>query len=226
MDERILSTLASCPLFEGMTTAHIEELMNGVAYRLTRFDKGDVCNFVGESLMHLGIVVSGEITARMMGASGRMVEIIRWQQGGMITPGFIFAANNNLPVTIEAKSRAVLLRLSSQTLQHLIDTCEPVRANFIRRLSDIVAFLTDKLHFLTLLTVREKVACFLLEMARIQHSLTITLNDSRQTLADRFGIQKFSLLRCLASLTAEGAIKVEGRHITILQRKRLAQGLF
>ena len=35
-------------------------------------------------------------------------------------------------------------------------------------------------------------------------------------LADHFGIQKYSLLRCLNELKQEGSIRVEGRHILLL----------
>ena len=44
----------------------------------------------------------------------------------------------------------------------------------------------------------------------------IVLPLSRQELADHFGIQKYSLLRCLNELKQEGVIRVEGRHVQIL----------
>jgi CRP-like cAMP-binding protein len=40
-------------------------------------------------------------------------------------------------------------------------------------------------------------------------------------IADSFGIQKFSLLRVLADFAKQGAIKVNGREITILDRSKL-----
>ncbi|RGK30355.1 Crp/Fnr family transcriptional regulator, partial [Prevotella sp. TF12-30] len=39
---------------------------------------------------------------------------------------------------------------------------------------------------------------------------------SRQEMADIFGIQKFSLLRCLSEFEEKGAIRIEGKTITIL----------
>lgn len=74
---------------------------------------------------------------------------------------------------------------------------------------------------LSLFTVREKVAWLLLERAGEQGSNTIHLYRSRQEIADSFGIQKFSLLRVLSDLQKEGAIKVDGRQITILDRNKM-----
>lgn len=221
MDKKMIDVLVSCPLFANMTVVDIETVMKDIDYKLLRLYKDDVCALSGEKLNHLDIVLRGELTARMTGASGRMVEIKRWQQGGMITPGFIFAVDNTLPVTLEAEGDVQLLRLSAKTLSHLIDINEQIRFNYIQRLSDIVAFLTEKLRFLALLTVKEKVACSIIAEARAQQSRTIKLDRSRQTIADSFGIQKFSLMRCLSDFVAKGAIRVEGRTITILNSDKM-----
>jgi len=38
---------------------------------------------------------------------------------------------------------------------------------------------------------------------------------SRQQLADEFGIQKYSLQRCLHELQEEGVIRIDGKHIDV-----------
>ena len=65
-------------------------------------------------------------------------------------------------------------------------------------------------------SVKEKVAQYLIKMATEQQSRTIRLDVSRQEMADIFGIQKFSLLRCLSEFEEKGAIRIEGKTITIL----------
>ena len=87
--------------------------------------------------------------------------------------------------------------------------------NYIQLLSNIISQLTKKVRMLSM-SVREKVCLFLMEQSRQQQTINILLPMSRQELADHFGIQKYSLLRCLNSLKQEGAIRVEGRHIQLL----------
>ena len=43
------------------------------------------------------------------------------------------------------------------------------------------------------------------------------LGRSRQQIADSFGIQKFSLIRCLNQLQAEGLVEVPGKDIRLLK---------
>lgn len=93
--------------------------------------------------------------------------------------------------------------------------------NFIRVLSNINVFLTRRMRVLSLFTVREKVAWLLMERAGEQGTNKIHLYRSRQEIADSFGIQKFSLLRVLSDLQKDGAIEINGREITILDRSKM-----
>ena len=111
--------------------------------------------------------------------------------------------------------------MQKTAFHHLIGTNEQIRDNFIRVLSNINAFLTHRMRILSLFTVKEKVAYLLLELAGEQGSNVIHLSQSRQEIADSFGIQKFSLLRVLADFTKAGAIKINGREVTILDRSKM-----
>ena len=82
-------------------------------------------------------------------------------------------------------------------------------------LSNIISMLTKKVRMLSM-SVREKVCLYLKEQSKLQQTNNILLPLSRQALAEHFGIQKYSLLRCLNELKQEGRIRVEGRHIQIL----------
>ena len=126
-----------------------------------------------------------------------------------------------MPVGVETDTDVTVLRMQKTVFHHLIGTHEQIRDNFIRVLSNINAFLTHRMRILTLFTVKEKVAYLLLELAGEQGSNVIHLSQSRQEIADSFGIQKFSLLRVLADFAKAGAIKINGREVTILDRSKM-----
>ena len=90
-----------------------------------------------------------------------------------------------------------------------------VNVHNIKLLSNIIAMLTKKVRMLSM-NVREKLGLYLMEQSKLQQTKQIVLPLSRQELADHFGIQKYSLLRCLNEFKQEGIIRVEGRHIHIL----------
>lgn len=221
MDEYVNKALASCPLFQGMNALTINLLMQHVKYRIVSFDKNDVFALAGLPCRYADIIIKGELSARMVGLSGKYVEVSRLHSGSIVAPAFIYAHDNSMPVGVEAESYVEVLRMLPAELTHLMDIDERVRTNFIKVLSNINVFLTEKMRMLSLLTVREKVAFFILDTARRQKSETIHLDKSRQEIADMFGIQKFSLMRSISEFADSGAIAVDGKSIIILDRSKL-----
>lgn len=221
MDSQIISALRLCPLFAGMEAAGIEEAMAATGYRIAEYGAQEVYAVAGIPCKYADIVVSGVLVCRMASFSGKQVEVSRLKAGDVVAPAFIFSHDRSMPVSVETDTKVAVLRMTREAFKELIDRDGQLRMNFIRTLSDIDVFLTRKMKILSLFTVREKVAYLLLERAGEQMSETIQLHRSRQEIADSFGIQKFSLLRVLSEFEKEGAIRVNGRTIEILDRRRL-----
>jgi len=217
MDIDTLQGLKRCPLFKDLGEQEVIGLMHTVRYRIVRCRKGEVLAFEGSACQYADIIISGEMVASLMGPSGRIIRVATHETGKMLAPAFLFASDNQYPVTIEAATETVVLRLWSDDLEKLLNNDQRLMMNYIRMLSNIVAHLTKKVRMLSM-SVREKVSLYLTELSRQQQTKDIVLPLSRQELAEHFGIQKYSLLRCLNELKQEGVISVEGRHIQILSR--------
>ena len=215
MDLDTLHGLKRCPLFKGMAESEIINLMHMVRYRVVRFRKGEILAIEGSVCQHADIVISGEMMANIMGPSGRIVRVATHQTGKLLAPAFLFASDNQYPVTVEATAETTVLRLTPNDLEKMLNSDQRLMMNYIRLLSNIISHLIKKVRMLTM-SVREKVSLFLKEQSRLQQTDHILLPMSRQELADYFGIQKYSLLRCLNEMKRDGAILVEGRYIQIL----------
>ena len=221
MEWKILETLSHCSLFSGISLQQLEEMVDHINCKVVKFDKKDIYILAGMPYRHADIILDGKMVARMVSLSGKSVEVSKLYSGDMVAPAFLFAQNNIMPVSVETEEDTKILRMSPEEFVRLIDTNTVVRHNFIRILSDIDVFLTKKMRILSLFTVREKVSYFIKEAARKQDSNVVVLDKSRQEIAESFGIQKFSLLRTMSELSAAGAIRVEGKKITILDNSKL-----
>jgi len=215
MDIDTLQGLKKCPLFKDFSESEIIDLMHTVHYRVICFHKGDMLACAGSVCQSADIIISGEMVAYITGPSGRIIRMAAHQSGKLLAPAFLFATDNHYPVTIEATKDATVLRLTSNDLETILHGNQRLMMNYLQLLSNIIAQLTKKIRMLSM-SVREKVSLFLMEQSKLQQTKNIILSLSRQELADHFGIQKYSLLRCLNELKQEGVIRVEGRHIHIL----------
>ena len=217
MDIDTLHGLQQCPLFQDLDESEVIALMHTVRYRIIRCRKGDIWVSAGSVCHYADIIISGEMVAYIMGPSGNIIRMAVHQPGKLLAPAFLFATDNRYPVTVEATTATAVLRLSPADLEKLMHNDQRLMQNYIRLLSNIISQLTKKIRLLSM-SVREKVCSYLMEQSRQQQTSNILLPMSRQELADHFGIQKYSLLRCLNDLKQEGAIRVEGRRIQLLSQ--------
>ena len=217
MDIDTLQGLKQCPLFGNLEESEIITLMHTVRYRIIRCRKGQIWVSAGSVCQYADIIISGEMVAYVTGPSGNVIRMAAHQSGKLLAPAFLFATDNHYPVTVEATTETTVLRLSPSDFDKMMHHDQRLMQNYIQLLSNIISQLTKKVRMLSM-SVREKVCIFLMEQSRQQQTNNILLPMSRQEIADHFGIQKYSLLRCLNELKREGAIRVEGRHIQLLSQ--------
>lgn len=215
IEEKYIRELQQCPLFKGAGTQEIMEMMALANPRLIELGRGEIHLLEGERQRNLEIVLVGELRTRMLSPTGKSLQMARLSAGDVIAPAFIYSNEGGMPVEVEATRNSVFLRISSNAFQQLIDSHAVVRWNFIRLISTKCENLTRRLRIATLFSVEEKVRHMLDLLVRQQYSMTVTLNNSRQEIADTFGIQKYSLQRCLTDLAARGEIILDGKRITL-----------
>ena len=216
MDIDTLRGLTACPLFKGLTDEEIMDAMHSVRYRVLTYKRGALFAVAGDECLHADIIISGEMTASMMSPSGRIITLNMHHSGNMLAPAFLFAANNHYPVTVEAVADTRVLRLMRTDMEALILSNSRIAFNEIQILSNIVSFLTQKVSMLSM-SVREKVEYYFKEEQKKQQSRHLRIPLSRQALAEHFGIQKYSLQRCLREMQEAGEIQIEGRLVHLLK---------
>jgi len=217
MENNTLKALQLCPLFEKTGTDEIQRTMEGINYRYSRLGKKEPYTIHHD----VDIIIQGEMAVRMTGPSGKSMQVMTKSIGAIIAPACVFTSDSYIPVTYEVTKPTILLRMNQATLQEMLNSNERLRMNFVILLSNSCNYLARKVRMLTLHTVREKVAVFLLQESTYNRNTSFFLTKSRQEIADSFAIQKFSLQRCLREFADEGIIILEGKHITILNPQKL-----
>jgi CRP-like cAMP-binding protein len=214
MDIDTLNGLKACLLFKGLTENEIIDLMHQVQYRVQEYEKDDVFALSGDPCRHANIMVSGEMSAKLIGPSGRVIRMDLHHSGQLLAPAFLFVNDGHYPVTIEAVRASRVLRIGVADMRSILQLEPRVALNLVAILSNNINFLTNKVSLLSM-TVREKVGSYIKTEMKRQGTSSIMVTLSRQQLADEFGIQKYSLQRCLHELQEEGVIRIDGKHIDV-----------
>lgn len=220
----LVDFLSDNELFIPIKKAEIEALLYKSMYSLKTYSKSDVFALAGDRVNHLMIVIKGALNARMVSESGKYIQIDKIDEGRIVAPAMLFASENVFPVNVIPDEDTLVLFIHREEFLKMMHRNEYLLHNFIRIVSDINRFLSTKIHSLSLKTIRGKLAEYLLhESEKAGGSQVITLTLSKQNLADKFAIARQALSRSLSELEEDGLILLQGKKITLLDKKGLSE---
>ncbi|WP_321370144.1 Crp/Fnr family transcriptional regulator [uncultured Draconibacterium sp.] len=214
------SILIKSPLFSGIPEEECRELFSKIHYQVRKFEKDAIVVQGGEEVTNLFVVLSGSVRGEMIDYSGKTVKIEDIEAPRPLAAAFLFGKENKFPVTVTANKKAELLAIPVVEFLKLLQLNTRLLRNYLNSISTRAQFLSQKLHFLSFKTIKEKVAHFLLQQAGDRfHSFE--LKNTQQQLSEMFGVTRPSLARVLGEMQDEKLIKIEKKTVTLLDKQGL-----
>ena len=214
------SILVKSPLFNGISEEECMTLCSKIHYQVRKFEKDAIVVQGGEEVTNLFVVLSGSVRGEMIDYSGKTVKIEDIEAPRPLAAAFLFGKENKFPVTVTANKKAELLAIPVVEFLKLLQLNTRLLRNYLNSISTRAQFLSQKLHFLSFKTIKEKVAHFLLQQAGDRfHSFE--LKNTQQQLAELFGVTRPSLARVLGEMQSENLIKIEKKTVTLLDKEGL-----
>ncbi|WP_320111084.1 Crp/Fnr family transcriptional regulator [Draconibacterium orientale] len=214
------SILIKSPLFNGIPEDECRALFSKIHYQVRKFEKDAIVVQGGEEVKNLFVVLSGSVRGEMIDYSGKTVKIEDIEAPRPLAAAFLFGKENKFPVTVTANKKAELLAIPVVEFLKLLQLNTRLLRNYLNSISTRAQFLSQKLHFLSFKTIKEKVAHFLLQQAGDRlHSFE--LKNTQQQLAELFGVTRPSLARVLGEMQSENLIKIEKKTVTLLDKEGL-----
>lgn len=212
--------LTHCPVFMGIAQNETVSLLDKIHFQIRNFTKGEVVVVAGEPVKNLYIIMSGSVKGEMIDYSGKTIKIEDIEAPKPLAAAFLFGKENKFPVTVTANSNGKMMAIPVNEFLKLLQLNTQILRNYLNSISTRAQFLSQKLHFLSFKTIKEKVAHYLLKQAGSDfHS--VELQNTQQQLADLFGVTRPSLARVFGEMQKEGLIKMEKKTVTLLDKYRL-----
>jgi len=214
--------LSKSPVFAGIETSRLESLFSGIHFQVRKYKKGDVIANAGETLAALYILQKGSVTGEMADYSGKTLKIEDIETPKPLASAFLFGARNRFPVTAIANDEVELVVIPKPEFLKLLQSDRQILSNYLDAISSRTQFLSEKLHFLSFRSIRQKVAHFFLQQAgSVFHSVEI--KQTQEQLASLFGVSRPALARVLIEMQAEGLFEIDRKTVKLLDKERLNQ---
>jgi CRP/FNR family transcriptional regulator len=219
-----LQTLQKTPLFADLTETELKFLAQRAVRR--KFAAGELIFSEGEECPGLWIIESGRVRIFKSSASGREQVLTIEGPGNSVAELPVFDGGT-YPASAAPVDSAVVWFVSKQHFHALCLQHPKVPLKVLRVVGRRLRGLVGLIEELSFTTVRSRLASLLLRLAgaaeRTPAGLVFTLPANNQELASQIGTVRELVSRNLSRFQAEGLIRMEGRQITIPDRKALEE---
>ena len=216
MQLRDIARLASCSIFSGIEPGELAESLLATPHSLKNFGGKSVILLAGCKYTSLYILIEGEAYAEMTSDEGKVVRVESFKAVEALASAILFTPQQALPVSVEAKTDCRFVIIPKDGVLRLCMRHQQVLEALFGEIGRRVDTLTEKLKAAQFITLREKIADWLLRRYELSGSTLVHLEASRERMAELFGVARPSLSRELGALSRAGMLKLSGRDIEVL----------
>jgi CRP/FNR family transcriptional regulator, dissimilatory nitrate respiration regulator len=191
-----------------------------IQFSCTKYPKNELVFRQNEVCDSLYILSRGSVKTEMITKNGNLLGIEIIHAPRPLAPAFLFSENNRFPVDVTSITDIEIIKIPKKEVVRLMSIQPDFMHQFITHNSNRTQFLTNRLQLLSIKTIKGKIAHFLLEQMH-EYGNPFVLERNQTELADFFGIARPSLARSLSELAQENAIRIQKKHITVLDENKL-----
>lgn len=219
--------LAKVSLFEGIEAEDLAMMLGCLEPKISAYQKNNFITIAGERFESIGIILEGEAVVIKENAAGNRVVMDILKPGDIFGEVVVFAAESVWPGSVVAQGPSKALFISRQKiLGQCQKTCPWHRTliqNMLRIVSEKAMALNKKVEYLTIKSMRGKIAAFLLEQYRRTGKNTFDLPMNRNEMADFLNVSRPSMSREMCRIKEEGIIDFHLSSIRIKDLKALKE---
>jgi CRP/FNR family transcriptional regulator len=208
--------LAAVPMFEGLASGVLDRLLEHCVERT--FARGETVFVEGQSSRGLLVILRGLLKVYKLGEGGRE-QILEIEGPGRSVAELPLFDGLPYPASCAALEDTVLLVIPPERFRQLVGAEANLAHAVIRSLSRRMRQMVGLVEEISLKAVRVRLAGLLLEMAGDGTEVQLTL--THQEIAARIGTVREIVSRTLNRMVREGAIAVDGRTVSLLDRSLL-----
>lgn len=208
-------------MFKNKDREEILEIFKEYNYQLVKYNKNDIIALEYEPCNKIGLIISGSIDIKRILASNNTIHLSSLSSGNLFGEVIAFSDINLYPATVISTASSEILFINKVDFIKFCTDNTNFLNSFLNDLTNKIITLNNSITTLSLTSIRQKISNFLLNEYKIQKSVFIKLNMTKQKLSEILGIPRPSLSRELMNMKDLGIIDYSRDFIKILDKKEL-----
>jgi CRP-like cAMP-binding protein len=206
-----------------MTLEELDDLFQKVNHQIRQFKSGELLAQAGEVVDKGLLLMQGRLQGEMVDFAGNSLKIEELEPPQMVAAAFLYGPQSKFPVFLSAKTDGKMLVIRKSEFTRMLSIEQRVMVNYINIVSGKAQFLSGKITFLSLKTIREKIAYYLLHRTTSATNNQIDIDQTQTSLADLFGVSRPSLTRTILEMEKQNVLTWSRDKVSISDMKKLNQ---
>lgn len=206
IDSHYEELLFSIPLFRDLRQEIKQTLLERLNYRLYSASRGEVVIRQGDKCAHLCVILTGRLEVNIIDYYGNEVLVEHLQAPRVFATPHLFGDDTRFPATFRAIEPTTLMLATKESTFKLISEFPDLLRNFLCITGRCNACTTVRLDILSMKTIRERVAVYLLKHL-VKGSSTSRMEHSVAQLAEYLNVSRPALSTELGKMEREGIIR-------------------
>lgn len=215
------STLSKIPLFHALEEGELTRIFAELNIYEAHFEKDALLALQDEPCDRLIVLLKGSVKAEMTDPSGRVIRVEDISAPNPLAILFLFGQNNRFPIQITAREEVEALVISKASVLKMLGLNSTLLKNYLDTSAEFASRLSQKLHFMSFRTIKQKLATYLLKLSKETQSNRVELDKTKSALAEYFGVSRPSLERELSVMQQDGLIVARKKKIEITNKEAL-----
>ena len=221
MDNKMLIALSQSSIFKGIDILELKKILSPYIPIIKCYQKGETIKNQGEVIDRLIVVLNGRLKAVMDSEDGKSVGMEEFTSHMSVAIPILFSPNQILPVSLYAIEDSELFCMDRDSLINCGMNNRQIFENILANMSERVSFLSKKINFLQLSTIKQKIAYLLIKRSKETDSNIFKLPGTKEKMSKEMGVTRPSLSREFSNLVQRGIISQKKGFITILKMDEL-----
>lgn len=210
MYRKYINVLLESHLFQGINQQGLLELIHCLNPKIKNYERNSFIRMVGDTAHSIGIILEGEAVVVKESVAGRRTVMALLKPGDIFGEAAAFSRKTSWPASVQAQEFCTLLFIPGN---HIITGCDNICSlhrilmrNTLGIISEKALMLSKKVDYLTIKSMREKIATYLLDQVKETGQMSFTLPLKRHELADYLSVSRPSMSREMGRMRDEGII--------------------
>ena len=220
MDIRHIKTLQKTFLFQGINDDESMNLISCLSPQVKSFSKNKILLLTGDSVHHIGIILSGTACAYLEHINGSQTIMSTLTPKSVFGEVLVSTRTQKSPVTVYATSDITAAFIEYKEIFSMCATACAVHRVFMQNLMKVIGdkyfSLFDRINILREKSLRSRIMAYLYSLSDRGKSVTVTIPCTKTMLADYLLVNRSALSKELRRMEDDGVIVFNGRKIELI----------